>query len=151
MCWSVQLGSSQLDSGLQGGLQGSAAKIVILKLFSPVLLSLASLVGKEFENSALEASELIGKLTIFFHLSVLFWILLGVLLFKWPLIRHFWREKDNRRLYKEAWAVIVPMHLIPQLWVLWVASKRNYNVLSVLGGTYLCLESFWGLRPQACW
>lgn len=82
MCWSVQLGSSQLDSGLQGGLQGSAAKIVILKLFSPVLLSLASLVGKEFENSALEASELIGKLTIFFHLSVLFWILLRVLLFK---------------------------------------------------------------------
>lgn len=82
MCWSVQLGSSQLDSGLQRGLQGSSAKIVILKLFSPVLLSLDSLVGKEFENSALEASELIGTLTIFFHLSVLFWILLGVLLFK---------------------------------------------------------------------
>lgn len=69
----LECSAQKLPAGLQRDLQGSSAKIVVIKLFSPILLSLASLVGKEFENSILEVSEPIGKLAIF--LSVCFvWI-----------------------------------------------------------------------------
>lgn len=42
-----------LPASLEGdkrGLGGSTAKTVVIKLFFPILLSLASLVGKEFED-----------------------------------------------------------------------------------------------------